>query len=180
MSKIVVITGSPRINGNTNKMAGAFIKAAEAKGHTVDRFDAPFLHLDGCHACETCFSKGRPCTFDDDFNRIAPFIMNSDGIVYAFPVYWYAVPAQIKAFMDKFFSFYITGRDLKGKKCALISACEEDTMETFDGVKFMYERSASTLKLTNVGEVLIPGVYEAGAVEKTDGLLRAVALADLF
>ncbi|MGI6206108.1 MAG: flavodoxin family protein [Anaerovoracaceae bacterium] len=180
MSKIVVITGSPRINGNTNKMAGAFIKAAEAKGHTIDRFDAPFLHLDGCHACQTCFTKGRPCTFDDDFNRIAPYVEAADGIVYVFPVYWYSVPAQIKAFMDKFFSFYVTGRDLAGKKSALISACEENSMETFEGVKFMYEKSVATLKLTNVGEILIPGVFEVGDIDKTDGVAQAAALANLF
>ncbi len=180
MGRIVVITGSPRINGNTNKMAGAFINAAKSKGHSIDRFDAPYLHLDGCHACETCFSTGRPCTFDDDFNRIAPFVLNADGLVYVFPVYWYSVPSQIKAFMDKFFSFYVTGRDLAGKKAALISACEEPDMSTFEGVRFMYEKSCSTLKLTNVGEVLIPGVLEAGAIDNTDGVLKAAALADLF
>ena len=38
--KIVVITGSPRKNGNSFAMTDAFIQAAEAKGHTVTRFDA--------------------------------------------------------------------------------------------------------------------------------------------
>ena len=38
--KIVVITGSPRKNGNSFAMTEAFIKAAEEKGHTVTRFDA--------------------------------------------------------------------------------------------------------------------------------------------
>ena len=33
--KIVVITGSPRKNGNSFAMTEAFIKAAEGKGHTV-------------------------------------------------------------------------------------------------------------------------------------------------
>lgn len=40
--KIVVITGSPRKNGNSFAMTEAFIKAAQAKGHTVTRFDAAF------------------------------------------------------------------------------------------------------------------------------------------
>lgn len=42
--KIVVLTGSPRRNGNSFAMTGAFIKAAEKKGHTVTRFDAAFFH----------------------------------------------------------------------------------------------------------------------------------------
>ncbi len=43
--KITVITGSPRKGGNTFAMVDAFIKAAEAKGHKVMRFDAT---ADGC------------------------------------------------------------------------------------------------------------------------------------
>ena len=52
--KIVVITGSPRKNGNSFAMTDAFIKAAETKGHTVTRFDAAMKKIGGCHACETC------------------------------------------------------------------------------------------------------------------------------
>ena len=85
--KIVVITGSPRKNGNSFAMTDAFIKAAEAKGHTVTRFDAAMMKLGGCHACETCYSTGKACTFDDDFNTIAPAILEADALVFTMPVY---------------------------------------------------------------------------------------------
>ena len=76
--KIVVITGSPRQNGNSFAMTESFIKAAEEKGHTVTRFDAAMMNVGGCHACETCYSTGKACTFDDDFNTIAPAILDAD------------------------------------------------------------------------------------------------------
>ena len=60
--KIVVITGSPRKNGNSFAMTEAFIKAAEDKGHTVTRFDAAMKQVGGCHACETCFKTGKACS----------------------------------------------------------------------------------------------------------------------
>ena len=75
--KIVVITGSPRKNGNSFAMTEAFIKAAEDKGHTVTRFDAAMKQVGGCHACETCFKTGKACSFDDDFNTIAPAILEA-------------------------------------------------------------------------------------------------------
>ena len=79
MSKnIVVITDSPRKNGNSFTMTESFIKAAEEKGHTVTRFDAAMMNVGGCHACETCYSTGKACTFDDDFNTIAPAILDAD------------------------------------------------------------------------------------------------------
>ena len=77
--KIVVITGSPRKKGNSFAMTAAFIKAAEEKGHTVKRFDAAMMNVSGCHACETCFKTGKACSFDDDFNVIAPAIQEADG-----------------------------------------------------------------------------------------------------
>ena len=45
--KIVVITGSPRKNGNSFAMTEAFIHEAEQRGHSVRRFDAAFLKIGG-------------------------------------------------------------------------------------------------------------------------------------
>ena len=79
--KIVVITGSPRRNGNSFAMTEAFIRAAEAKGHTVTRFDAADMKLGGCNACETCYKTGKACSFDDDFNTVAPAVLEADAVV---------------------------------------------------------------------------------------------------
>ncbi len=176
--KIVVITGSPRKNGNSFAMTDAFIKEAEAKGHTVTRFDAAMNKVGGCHACETCFRTGKACSFDDDFNTIAPAILEADVIVYSTPVYWYSIPAQIKGIMDRIYSFCIGGKDVAGKGCALITCCEEHDMSAMDGVRIPVERSAALLKWEMIGEVLVPGVLNVGDIEKTDGCKQAAALAD--
>lgn len=176
--KIVVITGSPRKNGNSFAMTEAFIKAAEAKGHIVTRFDAAMINVGGCHACETCFKTEKACSFDDDFNTIAPDILEADAVVFTMPVYWYSIPAQIKGVIDKLFSFCVAGKDIAGKKCALITCCEEDDMSVMDGVRIPIERSAALLKWNMVGEVLVPGVLNARDIEKTDGCKQAAALAE--
>ena len=90
--KIVVITGSPRKDGNSFAMTDAFIRAAQAKGHTITRFDAAMMKIGGCHACETCFKTGKACSFDDDFNLIAPAVLEADALVFTMPVYWYFHP----------------------------------------------------------------------------------------
>ena len=97
--KIVVITGSPRKGGNSFAMTDAFIQAAEAKGHAVTRFDAAMQNVGGCRACEACFKTGKACSFDDAFNTIAPAILEADAVVFTMPVYWYTIPAQIRAEM---------------------------------------------------------------------------------
>lgn len=176
--KIVVITGSPRKNGNSFAMTDAFIKATEAKGSTVTRFDAAMRNVGGCHACENCFKTGKACSFDDDFNTLAPAILEADAVVFTTPVYWYSIPAQIKSVIDKIFSLVVGGKDVAGKECALITCCEEHDMSVMDGVRIPIERSAALLKWNMVGEVLIPGVLNAGDIEKTDGCRQAAALAE--
>ena len=178
--KIVVITGSPRKNGNSFAMTDAFIKAAQAKGHTVTRFDAALKSVGGCHACETCFKTGKACSFDDDFNVIAPAIEKADAVVFTTPVYWYSFPAQIKGVIDRLFSFCVAGKDVANKECALITCCEEDDISVMDGVRVPYERTIALLKWKSVGEVLIPGVLNVGDINKTDGCKKAAALADLI
>lgn len=176
--KIVVITGSPRKNGNSFAMTEAFIKAAETKGHTVTRFDAAMKKLGGCHACETCYKTGKACSFDDYFNTLAPAILEADAVVFTMPVYWYSIPAQIKCVIDRLFSFVVGGKDISGKNCALITCCEEDDMSVMDGVRVPIERSAALMKWHMVGEVLIPGVLNPGDINKTDGCNQAAELAN--
>ncbi len=178
--KIVVITGSPRKGGNSFAMTDAFIAAAQASGHSVERFDAAFMKIGGCHACETCFKTGKACSFDDDFNIIAASILTADAVVFTMPVYWYSIPSQIKGVIDRIYSFCVAGKDIAGKQCALIACCEEDDMTVLDGVRIPYERTVALLKWKSVGEVLVPGVLNRGDIQKTDGVARAAALAAKF
>ncbi len=176
--KIVVITGSPRKKGNSFAMTEAFIKAAEAKGHTVTRFDAAMMNIQGCHACETCYKTGKACSFDDDFNLIAPAVLEADALVFTMPVYWYSIPSQIKGVIDRLYSLVVGGKEIAGKECALIACCEEEDLSALDGVRIPMERTAALNKWKMVGEVLVPGVLNPGDIEKTDGCQKAAELAD--
>ena len=178
--KIVVITGSPRKNGNSFAMTDAFIRAAQQKGHSVMRFDAAMMQIGGCHACETCYKTGKACSFDDDFNTIAPAVLEADAVVFTMPVYWYSIPAQIKGVIDRLYALVVGGKDYAGKECALIACCEEQDMTVLDGVRIPLERTAALLQWKMAGEVLVPGVLKAGEIDGTDGCAQAAALADKF
>ena len=175
--KIVVITGSSRKNGNSWAMTEAFIRAAGQAGHSVTRFDAAEMQVGGCRACQTCYQTGKACSFDDAFNTIAPKILEADAVVFTMPVYWYSIPAQIKAVIDKMYAFCVAGKDIAGKECALIACCEEQDSSVLDGVRIPIERTAALMQWRMAGEVLIPGVLNEGDIQKTDGCRQAAALA---
>lgn len=177
---IVVLTGSPRKDGNTFALTDAFVGAAEKKGHKIVRFDTALMNLEGCRACTACYSSGAACVVEDGFNAIADAIEAADAVVFAMPVYWYAMPAQLKAAMDRMFALVVGERKIAGKKWGLIACCEEDDTSTFDAMRASLERSMAYLKWDGVGEVLVPGVLNPGDVARTDGCARAAALADKF
>ena len=180
MAKIVLITGSPR-KGATEGIADAFQAAAEAKGFEIVRFNAAKLKVGGCRNCNACGKvAGRTCVFDDDFTPISKAVLEADGIVFATPLYWYSWPWQIKATLDRFYSFLVGGFDLSGKKAALIASCGESSTEAMGGLVFSFRKTIGLLKMTEAGIVLIPGLHEPKEYLATDATEQATALADKF
>ena len=113
-------------------------------------------------------------------NKIADDLLEAEGWVFSFPIYWYSIPGQTKCIIDNIFSFFVGGKDFKGKKVALISCCQESDMTVFDGAVKPIERGAKLCKWDMVGNVLVPGVDAVGDIAKTDGCAQAAALADKF
>ncbi len=177
--KIVVLTGSPRKNGNSSAMADAFIKQAEANGHEVTRFDTAFMKFKSCRACDTCYKTGEACSFKDDFNKIAPVMLEADVIVFVTPVYWYTLPSDLKVVVDKMYSFYVGDhRDEISDKQSILMSCAEEDISALDGVKLFYEKTAKAMRWDSVGEILVPGVSGKGEIHNTDAEDRARELAN--
>lgn len=162
MSKILIITGSPR-KGNSYAMVESFRKAAEGKGATVKIYDSVKRKNNAA-----------------DYKELDRDLIESDGIVLASPVYWYTFPADIKAVIDHLYFPYCKGNTFKGKKAALIACCEDTPMETFDGMNFAFDKTMELMEAEIVGKVEIPGVLNVGDIRKTDGEKQAAELAEKF
>ncbi len=170
---ILVLTGSPRARGNSDLLADAFIRGAAEAGHEVVKCDLARKNIRGCTACDRCFSSGKPCVFDDDFNEIAPLIQRADIIVFVTPLYWYTFPAQLKAAIDKLYSFEVGKKklDISG---AILIACGGDPEEFyFDGIISSYRLILRHLHWEDMGRLIVPGVNNKGDVLSTDYLSRA-------
>jgi multimeric flavodoxin WrbA len=177
MSKnILVLTGSPRKGGNTDKLADAFIAGARQAGHTTVTFATADKHIKGCIDCQTCFSKGSACSVPDDFANLAPLLEQADIVVFATPLYWFTFSVQLKAAIDKFYSFVIGKRPLKVKECMLLVCGGGTDLNTYDGIVKSYQLIADFLNWKDSGIVIVPGLHDKDDILKTDGLKRAETL----
>lgn len=179
--EILILTGSPRKNGNSERMAGALRCGAEAAGHHVTLIRTADLNVKGCVACGRCYqSAEHPCCHEDDFNGIVPLIERAEIVVFAAPLYWSTFPAPIKRVIDNFYCFYGGNRDVSGKRAALLSCGEDTAYNMFDGIQRAYELILPVLGWSNAGMIFAPGVNQPDDVEKTDVLKRCRALGGAF
>lgn len=170
---ILVLTGSPRVGGNSDLLADAFIKGATKAGHEVFKYEVGKKNIKGCIACDTCYSKGTPCSFDDDFNNIAPHIEKADMIVLVTPLYWFTFPSNLKAVIDKTYSFIIGEKKLNIKESMLLVCGEDNNESSFDGIVNTYKLILSYQKWTDRGHLVVPGVFNKGDILSTEYLVHA-------
>ena len=101
--KILVLNGSPkREKSDTMHITRAFLEgmkdAGEQEIHVLDVIDR---HIEYCTGCFACKRNGGTCIHDDDMQAILDEILESDLLLFSFPLYCYGMPAPLKALLDR-------------------------------------------------------------------------------
>ncbi len=84
--KVLILNGSPRKDGNTTVAINEMVKVFEAEGVETEVVQVGNKEVRGCQACNGCSQKGK-CVIDDVVNEIATKFEETDGLVFASPVY---------------------------------------------------------------------------------------------
>jgi multimeric flavodoxin WrbA len=100
--KVLMINGSPRINGATAKALKEMEKIFEEQNVEVEIVNVGTMPVRGCLACGSCYKTGK-CAIDDIVNELAPKLEAADGLVVASPVYYASANATIIAVLDRLF-----------------------------------------------------------------------------
>ncbi len=117
--KIVILLGSPRREGNSAALAERI--AEGAAGAEVEVFYLHGMKIAPCNACEGCHKPGaKGCVIKDDMQRLYPRMTEADAIVFASPIYWFTVSAQMKLAMDRCYALIRPdGHAFRGKRIGL-------------------------------------------------------------
>ena len=171
---ILILSGSPRKNGNTELLVEAFSKGASEK-HQVEVVSVHNYKVNPCMGCNACFtSECNTCVQKDDMSVIYSKLANADMLVIASPVYFYGLSAQLKAIIDRCHNpirdtFHI-------KKAALILVGAASLPELFDSILTQYQLCLNFFHIEDAGRVLVRGAKEKGGVRDTKALEEAEAL----
>lgn len=102
---VVIISSSPRKEGNSNKLCLEFMNGARDVGHNVELVRLAERKIGFCVGCYSCVKTGQ-CFQDDSMQRIIHSLLEADVIVFSSPVYFYNMCAQLKVFIDRLLPCY--------------------------------------------------------------------------
>ena len=163
---ILILNGSPRLNGNTKKMIAAFTEGASTKGHKIDVVDVAKKKINGCQACEYCHTRGNgQCIQKDDMQEIYDLLKTADMLVLASPIYYHNVSGQLKCAIDRFYAAAYPSRPPALKKVATLLS--SGASGVYDGAKYSFDNDfVGYLGLENAGVITAAGNVSSKKIEE--------------
>jgi multimeric flavodoxin WrbA len=112
--KILGLSCSPRIHGDTVALLTEALKGAAAEGAETELYSVAGKTIEPCQACRSCFETGK-CKIQDDMQSLYDKMLEAHGIIFGTPVYFWDVTAQAKAVIDRTFCLNKPERSLTNK-----------------------------------------------------------------
>lgn len=171
MKQILIISASPRKNGNSDILCDRFAQGAGESGHKTEKVFLAAKQIGYCRGCGVCNDTAR-CVQRDDMEEILDKMVKADVIVLATPVYFYTMDGQMKTFIDrtvpryteiknKDFYFIMTAADTeKGSLTRTMEAFRGFTEDCLEGAR-------------EAGIICGTGAWQAGEIRSTDAYNEA-------
>lgn len=129
--KVLLLNGSPKANGNTNRALEEIAKTLQTEGIETEILHVASKVTRGCIGCGGCKGSGR-CVFgnEDMVNEALEKMEAADGLIVGSPVYFASPNGSLISFLDRFF---YAGKAFTHKPAAAISVARRaGTVASFD------------------------------------------------
>lgn len=169
--KVLILSGSPRKDGNSDLLCDEFLRGAQEAGHDVEKIRVAAKKIAPCSACYYCRDHGGACVHKDDMAELLQKMIDADVIVLASPVYFYSIDAQLKAVIDRTVARWL---EVKDKEFYYIVTMADESHASADTTLACFRGYADCVEgAVEKGLIIGGGVYEPGAVNNTPVMERA-------
>jgi multimeric flavodoxin WrbA len=179
--KIIIISGSPKKDGNTATLIKWFEDGVHSAGVEIEIINASMLKskVKGCMSCRACQKREKyGCVINDDVKQTLDKMAKADIIVMATPLYFFSMSAQLKAVFDRMFSLYKWDNKadtmktvLKGKTLALIASAFEDV--GLDALEKPFKLTADYSGMKYMS-LLLPNAGVSGDIKNKENIRKKV------
>lgn len=161
-TNVLVISSSPRRDGNSDILCHEFAAAARAAGAEVEEVALRDLTIEPCRACYGCWETQR-CVLRDDMAALLDRIVAADVLCVATPVYFCLPCGQLKVMIDRLLPQW---QGLGGKDVYLMVTGHDGRAgleHAADDLRLVFENLGDAVRGVVWGE----RVWQKGEVEGT-------------
>lgn len=168
--KVLILSGSPRKNGNSDILCDEFMKGAVSAGNTVEKIRVAEKNISYCRACYACGKNG-VCVIKDDMTDILQKMIDADVIVLASPVYFYSIDAQLKTVIDRTVARWL---EVKNKEFYYIITAADEEISSTDTTLACFRGYADCVEgAKEMGVIYGTGAYEKGEIKNSKCMKQA-------
>jgi multimeric flavodoxin WrbA len=161
--KTLVVSASPRDDGNSHVLARSAIEGARSAGHDVEHVFLDDYVERMLGNCRRCRHLDGSCSLDDRYEELLiEHILPADGLIFAMPLYFYGMPARLKTVFDRLFCYTANSSpaqdhvvsEIMDKRVGVLISCEESYVGATQGVIAQFQELTRYLRQDLVGVVV--------------------------
>lgn len=170
MKKILVLCGSGRRYGNSEKLANAFIEGA-ALHNEITKITLANKKISSCCNCNYCQDHNGECAIQDDMQEIITALQYNDILVLCSPVYYLGFSAQLKTVIDRTYAESAIGRKIQSAILLSVSGKKDEFVS--DCMINAYQQLCDYLGFKNLGIISAKGYENLNDIENSQILIDA-------
>lgn len=182
--KVLGISGSPRLGGNTDQLLAEVLRGAESRGAEVSTTYICDLDIAPCQHCDSCLELG-DCKTADDMQLVFRQLAEADIIVLASPIYFMGVTAQLKAMIDRCQSLWARKYklnlpplgDRRPRNGLFVSVGGRRLANLFEPALATVKAFFTSLDIDYADKLVFPGIDDMGAITRHPDTLKQAYLA---
>lgn len=160
---VLILSASPRKNGNSDILCDRFMAGAQEAGNQVEKIRLQEKTIGFCQGCLACQGNGGVCVLNDDMADILEKMVRADVLVMATPIYFYNMDAQLKVLIDRTCPRYT---EIANKKAFFIASSWDERREAMDVAIAGFRGFLACLTdVEEAGIICGTGVEDAGDIE---------------
>ena len=178
--KVLGISTSPRVNGNSDLLLRRALAGAGAAGARTELLRLRDLNIAPCVECNSCRTTGR-CGVEDDYQMVLAKMLDADRLIFATPIFFMTVCAQAKVLIDRcqclWARKYVLKKPLtttsgRDRRAMVVAVGGSKSKEMFDSIRLTMKYYLDVLDMHYAANLFVNKVENSGDIEKHPSAMK--------
>ena len=177
--KVLGISTSPRIKGNSDLLLRRALTGAESAGASTEYVRLHDYKISPCIECNACYTTGI-CKVQDDYQQLQKKILDADRIIFATPIFFMTVCAQAKMLIDRcqcLWAYkYVLKKDINtaghDRRAMVIAVGGSRSKKQFECIRLTMKTYFDSLQVYYAANLFVNKIDALGDIEKHPSALN--------